>query len=242
MEQLKVRKKDVIITNTIIYLGLSFLFLYLQYAYRHQLSPFSLVYFRKSAELFWYVAAPLVISSYLIWKHHRLAVFSFNFAAILVTYKVVEGLFIEFNKIIVIATFFYAVISYFLYQLMNHYLSSANINPNFSGNDLFPPLLRRISVQVLDADKSYPGNLTNWDPVGCFIQMDASAKISSKVKLQVEFQGRTFVEQGEVVAETPDLRGVGIKFENTVRNLDTFNWSEFTELIDELGFQPERLR
>lgn len=225
-----------------IYLGLSFLFLYLQYAYRHQLSPFSLVYFRKSAELFWYVAAPLVVSCFLIWKHHRLAVLSFNISAILVTFKVVEGLFIEFNKIIVIATFFYAVISYFLYQLMNHYLASANINPNFSPNDLFKPLLRKIPAQILDSEKSYPGNLTNWDPVGCFIQLDSSAKIGSKVKVQIDFQGRSFVEQGEVVAETLDLRGVGIKFENTVRSLDTFNWSEFTELIEELGFQPERLR
>ncbi len=242
MEQLKVRKKDVIITNTMIYLGLSFLFLYLQYAYRHQLSPFSIVYFRKSAELFWYVAAPLVVSCYLIWKHHRFAVLSFNISAILVTFKVIEGLFIEFNKIIVIATFFYAVISYFLYQLMNHYLASANINPNFSSNDLFQPLLRKISVRILESEKSYSGNLTNWDPSGCFIQLDNAEKIGSKVKVQIEFQGRTFIEQGEVVAETPDLRGVGIKFENTIRSLDTFNWSEFTELIEELGFQPERLR
>jgi hypothetical protein len=242
VEQLKVRKKDIIITNAIIYLGLSFLFLYLQYAYRHQLSPFSVVYLRKSAELFWYIAAPLIVSCVLIWKHHRLAVFSFNLSVLLVAFKVVEGLFIEFNKIIVIATFFYAVISYFLYQLMNHYLASANINPNFSKSDLFGPLLRKIPVTILDSDKSYSGHLTNWDSTGCFIHLNDSIKIGSKIKILVNFQGRTFEEQGEVVAETPDLRGVGIKFESTLRSLDKFNWSEFTELIDELGFQPERLR
>ncbi len=242
MEQLKVRKKDVIITNAIIYLGLAFLFLYLQYAYRHQLSPFSLVYFRKSAELFWYVAVPLFLSCWLIWRHHRLAVPAFNISVLLVGFKVVEGLFIEFNKIIVIATFFYAVISYFLYQLMNHYLSSANINPNFSNNDLFAPLLRQIPVRILDSDKSYSGNLTNWDSTGCFVHLAQQVKVGYQVKVQIDFQGRVFEEQGEVVAETPDLRGVGIKFESTLRSLDTFNWSEFTELIEELGFLPERLR
>lgn len=242
MEQLKVRNKDIIITNAIIYLGLSFLFLYLQYAYRHQLSPFSLVYLRKSAELFWYIAAPLAASGYLIWKHHRLAVFSFNFSVLLVAFKVVEGLFIEFNKIIVIATFFYAVISYFLYQLMNHYLDSANINPNYSENDLFEPLLSKIPVVVLDSDKSYPGHLTNWDSSGCFIRLDSAAELGTKVSVSIQFQGRTFTEKGEVVAETPDHRGVGIKFESTLRSLETFNWTEFTELIEELGFQPERLR
>lgn len=242
MEQLKVRKKDVIVTNAIIYLGLSFLFLYLQYAYRHQLSPFSLVYLRKSAELFWYVAAPLGLSCYLIWKHHRLAVYSFNFSVLLVAFKVVEGLFIEFNKIIVIATFFYAVISYFLYQLMNQYLASANINPNFSDNDLFEPLLTKIPVTILDAEKSYAGHLTNWDASGCFIHLSHSHDLGDKVNVKIQFQGRTFEEKGEVVAETPGRKGVGIKFESTLRSLETFNWTEFTELIDELGFQPERLR
>jgi hypothetical protein len=242
VEQLKVRKKDVIITNTILYLGLSFLFLYLQYAYRHQLSPFSLVYLRKSAELFWYVAAPLSLTCYLIWKHHRLAVPAFNFSVLLVSFKVVEGLFIEFNKIIVIATFFYGVISYFLYQLISHYLASANINPNYSGNDLFAPLLRKIPVQIIDAEKTYTGHLTNWDVSGCFIRLENGNRIGNKVKVLIDFQGRRFEEQGEVVAETPDLQGVGVKFESTTKRLDTFNWNEFTELIEELGFQPERLR
>lgn len=242
MEQLKVRKKDVIITNAILYLGLSFIFLYLQYAYRHQLSPFSVVYLRKSAELFWYVAIPLVVSSLLIWKHHRFAVFSFSISVFLVAYKVVEGLFIEFNKIIVIATFFYAVISYFLYQLMNHYLDSANINPNFSRSDLFGPLLTRIPITVLDSDKSYPGHLTNWDPMGCFILLEQATKVGARVQIQINFHGRIFIERGEVVAETPDLKGIGIKFESTLRNLESFNWSELIELLDELGYQPERLR
>ncbi len=242
MEQLKVRKKDVIITNAMIYLGLSFLFLYLQYAYRHQLSPFSLIYLRKSAELFWYVALPLITSCYFIWKHHRFAVFAFNFSILLVAFKVIEGLFIEFNKIILIATFFFAIISYFLYQLLDQHLSSANINPNYSTDDLFEPLLRKIPVEILDSVHSYKGYLTNWDNSGCFVFLEEGKKLTSPLKVTLRFQGRIFEEQGEVVAETPDLRGVGIKFENTIKSLDKFNWAEFTDLIDELGFRPERLR
>ncbi len=94
----------------------------------------------------------------------------------------------------------------------------------------------------MDADKTYNGHLTNWDEAGCFLQLDHAAKLPAKIRVQIDFQGRTFEENGEVVAETLDLKGVGIKFHNTARSLDVFNWSEFTELIDELGFQPERLR
>src|SRR5690606_29950530 len=118
-----------------------FFFLYIQHAYRHHLSPFSLVYLKKSLEMFWYVAITLLFSGIVIWRHHRYSVLFYRLSIFLVSFKVLEGLFIEFNKIIVIAMFFYLTISYFLYQLLNHYLNLASINPNYSKDDLFGPLL-----------------------------------------------------------------------------------------------------
>mgnify|MGYP006189017755 CR=1 FL=1 len=127
MEQLKVRKKDRIIFNVVYYLILSFLFLYIQHAYRHHLSPFSTIYLRKALELFWYVAMTLSVSAIFIWRHHKYSVFMFQISIFLVSFKVIEGLFIEFNKIIVIAMFFFGIISYFLYQLLKYYLTLASI-------------------------------------------------------------------------------------------------------------------
>ncbi len=243
MEQLKVKKKDTIIINAIVYLALSFLFLYLQYAYRHQLSPFSAVYLRKSAELFWYAAVPIVIASVLIWRHHKLTLWAYNFCIYLVGFKVVEGLFIEFNKIIVIALFFYAVISYFLYQLLSQYLGLASINPNYSANDLFGPLLKQIPCDLKWGEsETVRGYLTNWDEEGCFIHIEDAKPLPSKVGVVIEFQGRQFTQEGEVVAQSTEFHGVGIKFEKRLKDLKVFNWSEFTELIHELGFQPKRLR
>lgn len=242
MEQLKVKKKDVVILNTIVFLFLSFVFLYLQYAYRHQLSPFSVVYLKKSGELFWYVAMPILISCLLIWRHHTHSIWYLNFCTILVSFKVIEGLFIEFNKVIVIALFFYVVISYFLYQLLAQYLQMASINPNYQSHDLFPPLLRAIPCQIVHEDLIIPGMLTNWDEESCFIQMQSARALPAKVQLTINFQGRDFTQQGEVVAQALDLKGVGIKFQELPKDLKIFNWTEFTELIHELGFKPERLR
>src|SRR5665648_159021 len=129
MEQLKVKKKDTIIMNVVIYLCLSFFFLYIQHAYRYHLAPFSLVYFQKGIELFWYVAVSLVVTAILIWRHHKYSVFFYQVSIFLIVFKVIEGLFMEFNKIIVVAMFFYITISYFLYQLLKHYLALASINP-----------------------------------------------------------------------------------------------------------------
>jgi len=242
MEQLKVRNKDTIILNSIIFLILSFLFLYLQYAYRHQLSPFSLTYMRKSIELFWYAAIPLVFACGLIWRHHRWSLWVYKFCVFMITYKVVEGLFIEFNKIIVIALFFYTVISYFLYQILGQYFQFARINPNYSTSDLFEPLLTKIPCSVSWQDHSVPGVLTNWDEEGCFVQLASVEKVPSRVQMAISFQGRTFEQEGEVVAHSTDLRGIGLTFSKKQKDLKVFNWSEFVELVQELGFQPKRLR
>ncbi len=242
MEQLKVKKKEAIVINVAIHLVLSFIFLYLQYAYRHHISPFSVVYLKKSAELFWYVAIPIIGAILMVWNHHRWAVLSYSVCIFLVGFKVMEGLFIEFNKIIVIALFFYAVISYFLYQLLSYYFTLASINSNYSAEDLFDPLLRVIPCTLTFGEQNITGTLTNWDEDGCFIKLEASQTLPSKVKVQIAFQGREFTQDGEVVAHSLDFSGVGIKFEKQMKDLTVFNWSEFNELVHELGFKPERLR
>jgi hypothetical protein len=242
MEQLKVRKKDKIILNVVIYLVLSFFFLYIQHAYRHHLSPFSFIYLRKGLELFWYVALILGGSSLIIWRHHWMALVMFQVSITLVGFKVIEGLFIEFNKIIVIAMFFYTVISFFLYQLLKYYLSMASINPNYSSTDLFRPMLKEISCQVSFGDEKILGTLSNWDDAGCFIKLNNSNPLPNLLKVKVFFREREFDQEGEVVASTPDSSGIGIKFEKKPKEISVFNWSEFMEIADELGFQPERLR
>jgi hypothetical protein len=243
MEQLKVIKKDILVLNLVVFLLLSFAFLYLQYAYRHHLSPFSLAYLRKSLELFWYALIPLGISAWMVWRHHRYSATFFAICVWLISFKVVEGLFIEFNKIIVVALFFYGVISYFLYQLFQYYLSLASLNANFSQTDLFKPLLREIPCTVKIEDQDLTGYLTNWDEEGCFIKLAKPlSRAPGSSSLTIHFKGRDFTQNGEVVAHSVDLAGVGLKFGSTTKDLTVFNWTEFTELVHELGYKPERLR
>ena len=180
MEQLKVKKKDIIVVNVVAYLALAFFFLYLQHAYRHHISPFSWVYLQKGVELFWYVAMTFGASALLIWRHHRYSLIVYAASIMLVGFKVLEGLFIEFNKIIVIALFCYIVISYFLYQLLSYYLSLASINANYSRSDLFSPLLKKIPCKITYDDVILEGHLSNWDGEGCFIKLNEKTNIKKK--------------------------------------------------------------
>lgn len=243
MEQLKVKKKGMIVVNCILYLILSFFFVYLQYAYRSHVTPFSLLYLQKSLELFWYLAVVLLLSAGLLWKHHRYCPLFFSLSTSLISFKILEGLFIEFNKMIVVTFFFYIVISYFLYQLLREYFASARLNANYQAHDLFRPLLTSLECRVKDQYGQINGLLTNWDEEGCFIKLTEAPKHKlKKVELIINFQGREFHEEGEVVAQSTSLSGVGIKLKHRSKDLKIFNWNEFIELVDELGFDPKRLR
>lgn len=243
MEQLKVRKKGMIVINCIFYLTLSFLFVYLQFAYRSHVTPFSFLYLQKSVELFWYIVAVLLLTSAFLWRHHKYCTWFFGLSTFLVGFKILEGLFIEFNKMIVVTFFFYIVISYFLYQLLKQYLQSARLNANYLQEDLFPPLLNSLECTIRHSKGEVQGILTNWDEEGCFVKLTEfpSHKLK-KVELVIGFQGREFIEKGEVVAQSISLQGVGIKLNNSSKDLKVFNWNEFIELVDELGFDPKRLR
>jgi hypothetical protein len=62
------------------------------------------------------------------------------------------------------------------------------------------------------------------------------------VKVIIFFEDKEFVQVGEVVAHSRDFTGLGIKFDQAVKDLKIFNWTEFVELVHELGYRPERLR
>jgi hypothetical protein len=185
----------------------------------------------------------MIITSLLCWRHNSWSKTWYVLSVGIVSFKAIEGLFIEFNKIIVVALFFYVVIAYFIYQLYSYYLSLASLNPNYSSHDLFDPLLKKIDCEISNSQEIYKGYLTNWDEEGCFIMLEKPFLEKLKnLRLTIVFSGRSFEQDGEVVAQSTDFKGVGIKFNKVPKGLNVFNYAEFNELVHELGFKPERLR
>jgi len=240
---MKVKKKDILIWNIILFLGFSYLFLYFQYAYQNHLSPFSLTLFKKSLELFWYAIIPIFCAQVVVFFHHKKSINILLLSLALVVYKVSEGLFLDFNKVILLALFCFLVIAYFFYQLYDEYLQLAYLNANYRKEDLFSPLLFEIECELIIGEERFSGFLTNWDSEGCFLYLKSEQlpKVK-KLRMEISFRGRKFIQDGEVVAQSTELHGIGLKFGENPKNLEVFNWAEFVELVHELGFKPERLK
>jgi hypothetical protein len=243
MEQIKLKSRESIVYNVIYYLILSLGFLYLEYSYRHHLSPLSFVLIKKSIHLFWFQILIVVTTAFTLWKFHKKGLGWYIASTMAVTFKISEGLFIDFNKLIVIGLFFYLVIAFFLYQMLCDYYDKSYMNPNYSRNDLFDPLLLGIKVKISDdLGKEYEGVLTNWDDYGCFVKLDTDNQIEEKLILSVYFKNRTFEQSGVVVCRARDNFGIGVKFNGSKKSVSVFNWAEFIEIVEELGYLPERLR
>jgi hypothetical protein len=103
-------------------------------------------------------------------------------------------------------------------------------------------LLKTIPCKLKGAGVEIQGSLSNWDDESCFVKLETPKELPKSLQLIVSFRDREFVQTGEVVASTLDLTGVGLKFEKVPKEINVFNWSEFMEIVHELGFQPQRLR
>ena len=103
-------------------------------------------------------------------------------------------------------------------------------------------MLTKIPCEILVEERNMKAYLTNWDEYGCFVRLEDRETLPRKLKVKVSFHARDFHHDGEVVAETPDGTGIGIKFKLMKKEVHLFSWQEFNQLLDELGYTPERLR
>tara|TARA_Y100000768_G_scaffold389043_2_gene391414 strand:- start:7741 stop:8274 length:534 start_codon:yes stop_codon:yes gene_type:complete len=152
---------------------------------------------------------------------------------------------LEFSKIIIVMTFFYLVIAYYLYQFYKSELLESYYNSNYQETDLFSPMLKKINVQIIDLEQKElaRGYLTNWSYEGCFLYLDEPTQLKGRVTVRIEFGGKTFSENSTIAAKELGGRGYGFKFQNTSQNeSNKMNWNQFYEIIEQLGYLPELMK
>lgn len=239
---LKIKKREPIILNIILFLVTGLFFLHVQYAYRTKLSAFSWYLLWATTKLYWPVLPMSVASIWMTWTYRPHAPRFFAWTIGLIAFFTLSGLYVDFNKVLVLALFFLGVISHILYQQLKFTLHWASYQSNYSEDDLFSPVLKKIPGEIKVGEVSYPFYLTNWDNYGMFLYFPEPMPSLGQVELIIHYEGLHFEGSGEVVAQSMDLRGVGIKLKKNAPKVDQFFWSDFVEMTDELGLYPTRLR
>ena len=242
MQNLKVWTFHPTARNTLLFIVLSFLFLILQRSLQSNLPFMNLVFLKKTLLDEWPIWVGSMPACWLLYRHQASSRTAFVFFCVLVVFRSLEGLFLNFNKVLMIVLFMYVCMAYAFYQLLSWTFSRAVFSPNFKEDDLHAPMAHRIPLKLEVGDSELNGYLTNWDSEGAFIYLEKPWSDKAKnASLELVIEGEKFGAKGSVVTLTRDGMGIGLEWDKT-QILERRSWSSLIELFNDLGWTPHLLR
>ena len=143
------------------------------------------------------------------------------------------------NKVVLLGTFFYSIMSFLILLLWREELKSSVFNPNFSKNQLHRKDKYNLPVKITGQKNEYGGVLTNWDKDSCFIHIEnkkqAVLALKGWVKVTMNFLGKDFCAMGQVMTKYSD--GFGIRFGE--KKEASPNWNDFYAIIMDRGLKQD---
>ncbi len=242
MQNLKVWTFHSTARNTLFFIVLSFLFLVLQRSLQSSLPFLNTVFFKKTVFDEWFIWIGSLPACWLVFRHQSSSRTAFALFCGLVVFRSLEGLFLNFNKVLMIVLFMYVCMAYAFYQLLTWTFSRAIFSPNFREDDLHAPMAHRIPLVLKVGEGTVRGYLTNWDSEGAFIYLEEPwSDAAKKAQLELVIEGECFGAKGSVVTVTMDGKGIGLEWDKEPI-LEKRSWSSLVELFNDLGWTPHLLR
>lgn len=184
------------------------------------------------------LASLSILTTYLVMRVSKLFfILTTLSVAVLVTLHLTE----HFSKLITVLLFAYIVVAYYYYQFLNIEIYSACYKPNFNSQNLFDPMLYKISCRAeLSETQVIHGYLTNWDENGCFVKFLEPTKLPKEFLLTVTVSDEKFEAQAKIVSRLGDDQGYGLKFKQ--RPYEKHSWSDFINFTNDMGLLPETVQ
>jgi hypothetical protein len=242
MNNLKVWTFHIATRNTLIFIIFSILLVILQKSLQSNLPFLNTVFLKRALLDEWYIVLSALPAMWLLIRHKINAKYAFGFFCILVTFRSLESLILNFNKISMMILFIYVCLAYSFFQLLSWTFSRSMFSSNYLVDELHDPMSLKIPIELKIADQSYQGHLTNWDSQGVFVYLDRPwVSKRRNVVAEVLLQGHRFGAKGTVVTATLDRRGIGLEWKNT-KLPELQPWESLMELFDDFGWIPQLLR
>jgi len=242
MQNLKVWTFHPATKNTMIFMVLSIFFLILQKSLQSSLPFLNIVFLQKSMMDEWGILIISIPAFFMTYRHNHHARYFFAIFCSAIVFRSLEGLFLNFNKVLMVVLFIYVCMSYTFYQLLNWSFTRAVFSPNYLLDNLHAPMAYRIPVNVTSDGKIYDGHLTNWDQEGAFLFLNKPWDDRIReITVDIVIEGHGFGAKGSVVTATWDGKGIGVEW--TKKSLPgKLSWSALVDLFEDMGWEPRLLR
>lgn len=183
------------------------------------------------------------LSLVLVWRVKKWSTKVLAFSFFYLSGKMVWSVYQEYDKVVLLMAFSYAVFSYFFYLFWKEELSAAVYNPGYTSADLLSTMNYKIKASVSDDEgKSKEGFLTNWNEDGCFIKFLSPADVprSKHLTVKFEFHDQVFHQQGLVIVREARGGGVGLRFGKEA-GADDLSWNQLYNILHNHSLTPEYL-
>lgn len=242
MNNLKVWTFHPVARNALFFVLLSLFFIILQKSLHSNLPFMNRSFIEKVLQDEWPLLLCALPAVLMIFRHRSYSRYAFTIFCAAVMFRSLEGLFLDFNKVLMAVLFLYVCLAYTFYQLLKWTFSRAVFTPNYPHDILSEPMSHKIHATVTCGDLTKSCLLTNWDAEGAFIYLYEEWPTKVKTaELIVKIGEISFVAKGSVVAVTLDNRGIGVEWSKTSSN-QGLPWRSLVALFDDLGWSPQLLR
>jgi hypothetical protein len=235
--KLKIIHRSSSIWNIIVFVLLSFFFLFVESAILENKSGLDHEFLKSFILSEKTLMIGMMVTSFAIYFHSRVSKICFFLYSSLIVINVGMDLYQDFDKFIIAMLFFFILSSYYFYLLLVTELKKAYLCPNYSTRELFDPMLYKITCRVdelaLSGDSA--GYLLNWDNESCFVAYEWKDLPKDKnINFTVEYDEYKFTQKAKIVSFKKNI-GFGVVFTDQ-ESESLFNWVEFNKIINDLGF------
>ena len=241
--KLKIFYRSTTMWNIVLFILLSFFFIYLQEGLLQAKTVFDQTFLKESLTRFWSFNLLLLVCGIMVFRLKHASIFLFACVVAAASAITIFNLSENFSKLITISLFLYLITSYYFYQFLRIEINEAYYNPGFNNDDLFEPMLSKLNCEIKDLDSGsvYKARLTNWNPNGCFTYLeDASENLNLKnVQITTSLSDTDFNSQAVLACRTNDKRGFGFRVPSIKED---FGWRDYYSILEQMGYNVELLR
>lgn len=236
---LKFKYRSVLVWNTMLFIILQYLFLYLQNCLISENSPLSineLIKFGTNNSVFLFYSVFVVYMTYGLKKFSEYLIVILGIFVFIKSVSLMET---TLNKLLVINIFVQIVCTYFIFILVKNEKSKAYLNPLYKLNDLFRNSISGIECQTEMRGELVSGKITNLDKEGASLYFErAFEKIMPRINIKFFYEGHEFDIRAKIIVYSENKKSIGIMCINKTKDIKPVekNWSNFYDNIFEKGF------
>lgn len=231
----KIFSRNLFIKNLMIFVLLSFFFLYFVENFKHPrfFSDLGLLKeYALSNLLVFTITLLLTLSIFFLLKWSRYLFLVFCTGVFLYSIRVY---FLSSSAAILPLSLIYMMCAYYFYTLFSEELKGALYLPNFVARDINPVPNKKLKILLRKNDNSLIGYLLNWDSRNVFVYLNDQIKLRGKVNLEMHLDGSVFCFEGKIV--TAYNKGYGIKVTDSASGV--YGWEDLYQILLDRGYNQQ---